>query len=57
MLHIILAVFAGLLIGFLFGLTKLPIPAPPTLSGIGGILGIYLGYKIYLSILPVITKL
>ncbi|WP_348774887.1 XapX domain-containing protein [Rossellomorea aquimaris] len=27
--------FAGLLIGFLFGLTELPIPAPPTLSGVG----------------------
>ena len=42
--EIALALLAGLVVGLLFGKLKLPIPAPPTLSGILGIIGIFLGY-------------
>lgn len=42
-----LATFAGLIVGFLFAWIRLPIPAPPKLVGVMGIVGIYLGYKLY----------
>jgi XapX domain-containing protein len=38
-----LALATGAFIGVLFSLLKLPIPAPPVLSGVMGIAGIYLG--------------
>ncbi len=44
--EILLALLAGIIVGIVFKLIKLPIPAPPVLSGIMGIVGIYLGYKI-----------
>lgn len=34
----------GLICGAVFGLLKLPIPAPPTLAGIAGIIGIFVGF-------------
>lgn len=40
------ALAVGLAVGFLFARLRLPIPAPPTLTGILGIVGIFLGYKI-----------
>ena len=40
-----LALLAGVFAGALFGIIKIPIPAPPNLAGILGIIGIYLGYK------------
>ncbi|ARK30145.1 XapX domain-containing protein [Halalkalibacter krulwichiae] len=54
MLQLFLALLSGALVGFVFGLIKLPIPAPPALSGIIGILGIYLGYQLYLWVIPMI---
>jgi len=30
----------------IFGLLKLPIPAPITLAGISGIIGIFIGFKV-----------
>ncbi|WP_254546731.1 XapX domain-containing protein [Halomarina pelagica] len=39
-----LAFVAGLATGALFKFLQVPIPAPPTLSGVVGILGIYAGY-------------
>ncbi|MED4601066.1 XapX domain-containing protein [Paenibacillus validus] len=39
----ILALLAGLIVGCIFKLLKLPLPAPPVLPGILGIVGIYLG--------------
>lgn len=45
--EIFLALFAGLFVGLLFSLIKLPIPAPPVLSGVVGIFGVYLGSVIY----------
>ncbi|MFV8826286.1 XapX domain-containing protein [Alkalihalobacterium sp. APHAB7] len=52
MQEVLLAIVAGLIVGFLFALIKLPIPAPPALPGIAGIVGIYLGYKLFQWILP-----
>jgi XapX domain-containing protein len=43
MTEILLALTAGVLVGIFFSLVKLPLPAPPVLSGIAGIFGIYLG--------------
>ncbi|MGP3778477.1 XapX domain-containing protein [Halanaerobium saccharolyticum] len=41
-----LAAISGLIVGGLFSFLKLPIPAPPTLSGVMGIVGIYVGFMI-----------
>lgn len=51
MSEILLALFAGLLVGVIFSAVKLPLPAPPVLSGIIGIVGIYLGGQLYQWIL------
>lgn len=40
------ALAVGIVVGFIFARLRLPIPAPPALAGILGIVGIYLGYKI-----------
>jgi XapX domain-containing protein len=41
--EVILATFAGILVGILFKFLKLPLPAPPVLPGVMGIVGVYLG--------------
>lgn len=46
MMEVFLALVGGLFVGVLFTLIKLPIPAPPVLSGIAGIIGIFAGAKI-----------
>lgn len=43
MKDIILSLIVGALLGAVFRWLKLPAPAPPVLSGIVGIFGIYLG--------------
>ncbi|WP_199613597.1 XapX domain-containing protein [Paenibacillus alkalitolerans] len=43
MKDIILSLLVGALLGAVFKLLKLPAPAPPVLSGIVGIFGIFLG--------------
>lgn len=48
MQEIILALIAGAIVGFVFALIKLPIPAPPALAGVMGIVGVFLGYKMFL---------
>ncbi|TDC28490.1 DUF1427 family protein [Micromonospora sp. 15K316] len=40
----LLALLTGLIVGVVFALLRLPIPAPPTLAGIAGIIGIFLGF-------------
>ena len=40
------ALAVGFAVGLLFARLRLPIPAPPTLTGILGIVGIFLGYKV-----------
>ncbi|QCS43070.1 XapX domain-containing protein [Natrinema versiforme] len=48
----LLALLTGLLTGALFRFLNVPIPAPPELPGIVGIIGIYIGYRLieYLDI-------
>ncbi|MDR7073889.1 XapX domain-containing protein [Fictibacillus barbaricus] len=53
---ILLSLITGAVVGFVFALFKLPIPAPPALPGIMGIIGIYLGYQFYLWIAANILK-
>ncbi|MGL5284711.1 XapX domain-containing protein [Aeromonas sp. RU39B] len=45
--EVVLAVMAGFIVGILFSFLKLPIPAPPVLSGVMGIVGVYLGGMAY----------
>ena len=45
-LELALALLTGLVAGALFRSLQIPIPAPPNLAGILGIVGIYLGYKL-----------
>ena len=42
----LLALLTGAIVGVVFNLTELPIPAPPRLAGILGIVGIYGGYRL-----------
>ncbi|MDV5172302.1 DUF1427 family protein [Photobacterium rosenbergii] len=43
MSEVLLALVAGFIVGVLFSALKLPIPAPPVLSGVMGIFGVYAG--------------
>jgi XapX domain-containing protein len=43
---IALAMTAGAFTGVVFGLLDVPMPAPPELPGLLGIVGVYLGYKL-----------
>lgn len=45
-LELLVALLTGLVAGALFRTLQIPIPAPPNLAGILGIVGIYLGYKL-----------
>lgn len=40
------SLFTGLIVGVIFGLLKLPMPAPTTLGAILGVIGIFLGYNL-----------
>lgn len=40
------SILTGIIVGILFSTFNFPIPAPPSLAGILGIMGIYLGFKI-----------
>ena len=41
--EVILSLLAGFIVGVLFKWIKLPLPAPPVLAGVMGIVGIWLG--------------
>ncbi len=45
-MEMIKALIVGVITGLAFGIFKLPIPAPPVISGILGIVGIFIGYKL-----------
>lgn len=47
MKEIVFSFLTGFIAGFLFSLLKLPIPAPPNIAGIMGIVGIFVGYFFY----------
>lgn len=42
----LLAMIAGIVIGVVFKLIKLPLPAPPVLAGVLGVAGVYMGGKL-----------
>ena len=42
---LVLALLTGIFAGALFSVIQIPIPAPPNLPGVLGIVGIFLGYK------------
>ncbi|MDC2865565.1 DUF1427 family protein [Bacillus sp. JJ864] len=44
--EIFMSTLAGLIVGVIFTLLKLPIPAPPVFSAIMGIVGVWAGMKI-----------
>jgi len=48
------AIMAGLSVGLLFSWLKLPLPAPPTLTGILGAAGVFLGSVLYNYLLPLL---
>ena len=43
---IILSLTTGISLGVIFAFLKLPIPAPNTISGLFGIIGIFVGYMV-----------
>ncbi len=46
-MQILYALIAGLSVGLFFSWLKLPLPAPPTLVGIVGAAGVFLGSVIF----------
>ncbi|MCY9693191.1 DUF1427 family protein [Paenibacillus alginolyticus] len=46
MKELLMSIGAGIIVGIVFKLLKLPLPAPPVLTGILGIVGVYAGGKI-----------
>ncbi|SHF06875.1 PEP-CTERM protein-sorting domain-containing protein/XapX domain-containing protein [Desulfofundulus australicus DSM 11792] len=40
----VLALITGIVVGAAFAWLKLPVPAPPTLAGVMGVVGLFLGY-------------
>jgi XapX domain-containing protein len=46
MKEVLLALLAGVVVGVVFRLIKLPIPAPPVFSAVIGVFGVYFGGKI-----------
>ncbi len=44
---VLIATLTGFIVGLIFAILKLPIPAPPAFAGIAGIIGIYLGFKAF----------
>jgi XapX domain-containing protein len=43
---VVAATLTGLLVGAVFASLRIPIPAPPNLAGVMGIVGICLGYRL-----------
>jgi XapX domain-containing protein len=46
MKEILMTTITGMGVGAIFGLFKLPVPAPPVFAGLMGIFGLWLGYGI-----------
>jgi len=44
MQEVLLSLLLGCVTGFLFSFFNLPVPAPPTLAGLMGIVGLFVGY-------------
>jgi XapX domain-containing protein len=43
---VLLATLAGITVGGLFAFFRIPVPAPPSLAGVMGIVGIWAGYRL-----------
>jgi XapX domain-containing protein len=43
---VVLSLLTGTLVGAIFAFFGVPIPAPPKLAGVMGIVGIFLGYRV-----------
>jgi XapX domain-containing protein len=54
MREVVLALVTGVIVGFLFALLRLPIPAPPAFAGVTGIVGVYLGFKLFTWVSPLL---
>ena len=46
MRELILTTVTGIVVGGVFSIFKLPIPAPPVFAGLMGIVGLWIGYGI-----------
>lgn len=46
MREVVLSIVTGFLVGMVFARFRLPVPAPPTLAGVMGIVGLFLGYVV-----------
>lgn len=51
MIEAIQSLLAGAMLGFLFDRLKLPLPAPPVLSGVAGIAGVLVGHQLVVFIM------
>ena len=51
MYEVLLALGVGIVVGLIFSFLKLPLPAPPYLSAVMGVVCIFLGGEIYKWIL------
>ena len=54
---VFLATATGFAVGVLFSWLKLPIPAPPALAGVMGIVGIFLGRSVYLEVVSMMGRM
>ncbi len=46
MTQVLLAFVTGAVVGIIFGLIKLPLPAPATVAGVMGVVGLFCGYLV-----------
>ncbi|MGG5253483.1 XapX domain-containing protein [Neobacillus sp. SM06] len=56
MKEVMMALFAGVLVGMLFKFLKLPLPAPPVFSAVVGVFGVYFGGVLVEWILKLIER-
>ena len=47
MTEIIKALFTGAVVGLIFALLRLPVPAPQVPAGVAGVVGLYIGYMLF----------
>ena len=46
MRDLIVSLAVGTAVGMVFAVMRLPVPAPPSVAGVMGILGIFIGYSL-----------
>ncbi|WP_156291836.1 XapX domain-containing protein [Oceanobacillus salinisoli] len=47
---VLISFLTGIVLGIVFSLLKLPIPAPPNLAGVVGIVGVFTGFVLVNSL-------